>query len=227
MEKTRKSRKGIVAAVVVVVLLLAAMGAVVGLAFSDPYADTVPAAAQPDTIVPKLASSLLSGEPALLTKEEAGGLLAAQAAGLQGGGFQVLDLQCVSVADGTADFYLPVSYAGMRLGVSAHFEIGSNPEDGTIWADLQSVHLGRLPIKPEWAMRAAEQALPEIVAAEGTRLSVPSSFFDEKVLGGAVGLTVTGLQATSEGFLVTVKGNTDRLESGLGQYLQEFLTAGD
>ena len=204
MEETRTSHKGLAIAVTLVVLLFAMAGTVAGLALSDPYAGTVQASVQPETLVSKLASSLLSGEPALLTKEEVGGLLASQVAGLQGGGFQVL-----------------------RLGVNANLAVGCDAETGALWTQVQSVHIGRLPVRPEWVTDAVEKMLPGTVSVEDGRISVPSSFFDEKVLGGAVGLTVTDLQVTPEGFLVYVKGNTERLQSDFGRYLQEFLSAGD
>ena len=162
-----------------------------------------------------------------MTKEEVSGLLASQVAGLQGGGFQVLDLQCVSVEDGIAEFYIPVSFSGLRLGVSAQFAVGCDAESETIWAELQSVHLGRLPVKTEWVMGAAEALLPAQVSVEGNTLSIPSSFFDEQVLGGAVGVTVQDLRATPEGFLVQVQGNLERIQSSIGQYLEQFLSPGD
>ena len=227
MEETRKSHKGLAIVVTLVVLLFAMAGTVAGLALSDPYAGTVQASVQPETLVSKLASSLLSGEPALLTKEEVGGLLASQVAGLQGGGFQVLDLQCVSVEGGAAELYIPVSCSGLRLGVNANLAVGCDAETGTLWTQVQSVHIGRLPVRPEWVTDAVEKMLPGTVSVEDGRISVPSTFFDEKVLGGAVGLTVTDLQVTPEGFLVYVKGNTERLQSDFGRYLQEFLSAGD
>ena len=221
MDETKKSKKGLAIGIAVVLLLLAAVGITIGLALSDPYADTVQAAAQPETVVTKLAESLLTGEPAVLTKEEVSGLLAGQVDGLQGGGFQVLGLQCVSVEDGIAEFYIPVSFSGLRLGVSAQFTVGC------IWAELQSVHLGRLPVKTEWVMGAAEALLPAQVSVEGNTLSIPSSFFDEQVLGGAVGVTVQDLRATPEGFLVQVQGNLERIQSSIGQYLEQFLSPGD
>lgn len=107
MDEAKKSKKGLAVGIAVVLLLLAAVGITIGLALSDPYAGTVQAAAQPETVVTKLAESLLTGEPAVLTKEEVSGLLAGQVDGLQGGGFQVLGLQCVSVEDGIAEFYIP------------------------------------------------------------------------------------------------------------------------
>lgn len=227
MDEAKKSKKGLAIGIAVVLFLLAAVGITIGLALNDPYAGTVQAAAQPETVVTKLAESLLTGEPAVLTKEEVSGLLASQVAGLQGGGFQVLDLQCVSVEDGVAEFYIPVSFSGLRLGVSAQFAVGCDAESETIWAELQSMHLGRLPVKTEWVMGAAEALLPAQVSVEGNTLSIPSSFFDEQVLGGAVGVTVQDLRATPEGFLVQVQGNLERIQSSIGQYLEQFLSPGD
>ena len=211
MNETRKSRKGVAIGITLILLFLAAVGVTIGMAVSDPYEDTVQATAQPETVVPKLAKSLLTGEPALLTKEEVSSLLSSQVAGLHGGGFQVLDLQCVSVEDGTAEF----------------FTMGCDTEAETIWAELQTVHLGRLPIKAEWVLEIAKNLLPSEVKVEGKRLSVSDSFFDETVLGGAVGLKVQDLRVTPEGFQVQVQGNLERIQSHLGQYLEQFLATGD
>lgn len=227
MNETRKSRKGVAIGITFILLFLVAVGVTIGMAVSDPYEDTVQATAQPETVVPKLAKSLLTGEPALLTKEEVSGLLSSQVAGLHGGGFQVLDLQCVSVEDGAAEFYIRVSYSGLRLGVSARFTVGCDTEAETIWAELQTVHLGRLPIKAEWVLEIAKNLLPSEVKVEGKRLSVSDSFFDETVLGGAVGLKVQDLRVTPEGFQVQVQGNLERIQSHLGQYLEQFLATGD
>lgn len=62
MDETKKSKKGLAIGIAVVLLLLAAVGITIGLALSDPYAGTVQAAAQPETVVIKLAESLLTGE---------------------------------------------------------------------------------------------------------------------------------------------------------------------
>ena len=51
MDETKKSKKGLAIGIAVVLLLLAAVGITIGLALSDPYAGTVQAAAQPETVV--------------------------------------------------------------------------------------------------------------------------------------------------------------------------------
>ena len=89
------------------------------------------------------------------------------------------------------------------------------------------MHLGRLPIKAEWVLEIAKNLLPSEVKVEGKRLSVSDSFFDETVLGGAVGLKVQDLRVTPEGFQVQVQGNLERIQSHLGQYLEQFLATGD
>ncbi len=88
MNETRKSRKGVAIGITLILLFLAAVGVTIGMAVSDPYEDTVQATVQPETVVPKLAKSLLMGEPALLTKEEVSGLLSSQVAGLHEAAFR-------------------------------------------------------------------------------------------------------------------------------------------
>ena len=227
MEQQKKRKKIWIAMGSILVFLLIVLGTVVGLALSDPYSGTVKAAAQPENVVAKLADSLLSGESTLLTKEEVSGLLAAQVTNRQGGGFQILDFQCVSTGNEDAEFYIPVSRGGLHLAVSARMKVGCDTANQTLWAEVQSVKLGRLPIKAEWAMSAVRKLLPDTVTVEGNKISVPSSFFNDRILGGTVGLTVTGLQTAPSGFLVQVTGNTERLQNNFEQYLQGFLNPGD
>ena len=98
-------------------------------------------------------------------------------------------------------------------------------DTGAIYRTI-ALHVLRQGVDPHDAP-AVEALLPAQVSVEGNTLSVPSSFFDEQVLGGAVGVTVQDLRATPEGFLVQVQGNLERIQSSIRQYLEQFLSPGD
>ncbi|WP_195985835.1 hypothetical protein [Clostridium sp. D33t1_170424_F3] len=221
MEEKKRSRKGLVAVVIVLAVLIGGVGVTAGLALSDPYADAVSAGVQPDTTVRKLMDAVLTGDPVMLTRDEVNGLIAEKLAALPAEGIQLLDLQCVSTKEGCAEFYAPVSFRGLRLPLSARLELGCDGEG--LWANVQSVHLGRLPVPPQWMLEAVKSAAPPEVSVEDERISMPASFFDENILGGSVGLTVQSLSVTDTGFLVDVAGNLDRLEEGIRQKLSDFL----
>lgn len=221
MEEKKKSRKGLIAVLVVLAVLIVGIGATVGLALSDPYAKAVSAGVQPDTTVRKLMDAVLTGDPVTLTRDEVNGLIAEKLAGLPAGGMQLLDLQCVSTKEGCAEFYAPVSFRGLRLPLSAQLELGCDGEE--LWAEVQSVRIGRLPVPPQWMLEAVKNVAPPEVAIVEEKISMPASFFDENILGGSVGLTVQSLSVTDTGFLVDVTGNLDRLEEGIRQKLSDFL----
>lgn len=221
MEEKKKSRKGLIAVLVVLAVLIVGIGATVGLALSDPYAKAVSAGVQPDTTVRKLMDAVLTGDPVTLTRDEVNGLIAEKLAGLPAEGMQLLDLQCVSTKEGCAEFYAPVSFRGLRLPLSAQLELGCDGEE--LWAKVQSVHLGRLPVPTQWMLAALKSVAPPEVSIVEEKISMPASFFDENILGGSVGLTVQSLSVTDTGFLVDVTGNLDRLEEGIRQKLSDFL----
>lgn len=221
MKEKKKSRKGLVAVVVALVVLIGGIGVTAGLALNDPYAGAVSAGVQPDTTVRKLMDAVLTGDPVTLTREEVNGLLAEQLDELPAGEIQLVELQCISTKEGCAEFYAPVSFHGLRLPLSAQLEVGCDGAE--LWAKVQSVHLGRLPIPRRWVMEAVKSAVPAEVSIDEERISMPASFFDENILGGSVGLTVRSLSVTDAGYLVEVSGNLDRLEEGIRQKLSDFL----
>lgn len=221
MEEKKKSRKGLAAVLIVLAVLVGGIAAVAGLALNDPYADAVSAGVQPDTTVRKLMDAVLTGDPVTLTREEVNGLIAEKLAELPAGDIQLLDLQCVTTKEGSAEFYAPVSFRGLRLPLSAQLELGCDGEE--LWAKVQSVHLGRLPVPTQWMLAALKSVAPPEVSIVEEKISMPSSFFDENILGGSVGLTVQSLSVTDTGFLVDVTGNLDRLEEGIRQKLSDFL----
>lgn len=221
MEEKKKIRKGLAAVLIVLAVLVGGIAAVAGLALNDPYADAVSAGVQPDTTVRKLMDAVLTGDPVTLTREEVNGLIAEKLAELPAGDIQLLDLQCVTTKGGSAEFYAPVSFRGLRLPLSAQLELGCDGEE--LWAKVQSVHLGRLPVPKQWMLAAIKSVAPPGISIVEEKISMPSSFFDENILGGSVGLTVQSLSVTDTGFLVDVTGNLDRLEEGIRQKLSDFL----
>ncbi|QAT50163.1 hypothetical protein EQM14_10510 [Caproiciproducens sp. NJN-50] len=188
----------------VLVVFLAALCVLSWMLFSDPNAGkSMP---QPsDSAVSKVVAASVSGKEVSLTPEEVAGwlnsLIQKNADVKSRSGLSALSV--TAKEDGTADVYAPVAYRGKTFGVVMNLTPSFDSAADQMKFDVNSVHVGRLPVPVGMAMNLMESRLPSVLSRQGnTLLCDTSSLFRADYAGAAVQLRMTELKLQDRLFLL-------------------------
>ncbi|MGX8709187.1 hypothetical protein ACRQU7_06225 [Caproiciproducens sp. R1] len=206
----------------VLVLLLAVIGILFALALNDPNAPLVPSGETDSAAVTvKLLVAAGTGKPAELTGEEVSSLMTRKLA--QNGQNTVSGVRLTVNSDNTVAAYLPVSYKGMKLGVSANLTVGWDSAKNNIRAAVNSLKIGRLPVDPAWALSRAMDSLPDGTEREGNVLYLPPPVFGTYEMPNDAPGNIGGLEVRDGKFLLNFSANMPELEKYLQEKLKSFL----
>lgn len=215
MQQPTVKKGGVKKPLILILSVLAAifvpLGIAAMLALSDPGQGQSAAEADAGNALAKLGVAAVSGQPARITAGEVNGLLAEQ---LHSGAPR-LSIR----SDNTVEVYIPASYKGIHVGVTANVTVGCDASSQQIYAVVHSLHLGRLPVEPSMGLRFLQGSLPESVAAEGNVVSVDSAAPGSELFGEAGGLQISELDVDGGCFVVYISGNLNRLRDFIVQTL--------
>ncbi|MDF1493248.1 hypothetical protein [Caproiciproducens sp. CPB-2] len=204
------------------VLLLAVVGILFALALNDPNAPLAPGGeTDSSAVTAKLLVAAGTGKPAELTGEEVGALMTQKLA--QNGQRAVSGVRLTVNSDNTVDAYLPVSYKGMKLGVSANLTVGWDSAKKEIRAAVNSVKIGRLPVDPAWALSHAMDSLPKGAGREGNILYLPPPMFGTYEMPNDAPGSISGLEVRYRKFLLNFSVDMAKLEDYLKEQLKSIL----
>ncbi|MBW7571658.1 hypothetical protein [Caproiciproducens faecalis] len=203
-------------------LLLAAAGILFVLALNDPNPPLVPAG-QTDTsaVAAKLLVSAGSGKPAELTGEEVSALMTEKLA--QNGRDAVSGVRLTVNSDNTVGAYLPVTYQGMKLGVSANLTVGWNSTKNNIRVVVNSMKVGRLPVNPAWILPKVSDSLPKGTELEGNVLYLPPQMFGTYEMPNDAPGNISGLEVRDGKFLLNFTVDMAKLKDYLSEQLKSLL----
>lgn len=182
----------------VAAVVLVAVGVVSWLALNDPNAgkgleNTPPSQA----LALKTAKSAITGQEAFFEPAEVSGFLnylVQQEKSRAGAASPVSGVEFSAGADNTADLYLPVTYAGKRLGVTVEGTPSVDSADGRIVFTVKSLHVGRLPLDPAWALGLMEPRFPREISVHAAELAYPLPDVGVSVGGVSVGFTLKSIR---------------------------------
>lgn len=168
----QKKNTGLKIGVAVLIVLIAAVCVVVGLAFSDPYRDRGLETIQPsDRLATVTAASVLTGKENSFSIDDVNAYLAYRfqqdTAKGQGADFQVKAVEAIDFSGSSADIYLPVVFRGKSIGVSFNVTPSLDAAAGELRFQVNSAHVGRLPVPVDPVLRKAEAHLPEDFRLDG------------------------------------------------------------
>lgn len=214
MKTARKRSKIPIIMLSVFVFLLSAVGIAYALARSDPN-PPLAAAEHTDGIAVRMMKAAVTGEPALLTEEEASLLLSRSLTRderIQGVRLSINDDQTVNV-------YVPVLYKQMRLGISTVVAPGWDSASKQITATVQSVRIGRLSVPRGWFLSRVKREAPDRFQVQGNTVLVQSPLPSGLSLSNGNILYLSGLSVSDDGFLVNITADMNTLRN----YLEKFL----
>ncbi|HIS69440.1 MAG TPA: hypothetical protein IAA58_08790 [Candidatus Gallacutalibacter stercoravium] len=164
---------GLVALVVVAAI---AAGVVFYLAKQDDNAGKHQAEPSLDLLTKGLVAAG-TGEEVAVTQEEINGFLAYWLQQQeQQGDFALRGVYLtLGQEEGNIELYLPVTYKGIELGVTAQANLTYNAAAKQFRIEVQQVHVGRLPVSPQWAVAFLNGHLPGMVSVDATALLVDAS----------------------------------------------------
>jgi hypothetical protein len=181
----------------VLAVLLAAAGVVSWMALNDPNAGKGLEKTPPsEALALKAAKSAITGQEALFEPTEVSGFLnyLLDQEKSRGAALPTDGVAFSAGTDDTADLYLPVTYAGKRLGVTLEGTPSVDSANGRIVFKVKSLHVGRLPVDPAWALGFVKDRLPQEISAEGAELDFPLPDVGVSAGGVSVGLTLKSLR---------------------------------
>lgn len=195
----------------VLAVLLAAVFVLSVLAQSDPQAGKVRAAQPSAAVAADVLKSAVTGDECAFSPEEMSGYLQylVEKQGSQTDGLQVEAAVLTAVSDGTADLYFPVSVRGRHLGVSVTVAPSCDTENGCMVFQVRSVRIGRLPVRPEWAIGFVRNRLPGGLSAQGDAVYRDASVFSLNAGDSSADLKITKLSAQDGAIRLKVKGKVN------------------
>lgn len=192
-EEKKRGHKGTVLLAAVAVILVA-VGVISWLALNDPNAGksfTPPS----EALALKTAKSAITGQEVSFEPAEVSGFLnylIQQETSRKGAALPVSGAEFSAGTDNTADLYLPVTYAGKRFGVT--MEGTPSVEDGRIVFAVRSLHVGRLPLDPAWALGVMKDRLPTAISVQDSEVSYPLPEVGVSVGGVNVGFSLKSIR---------------------------------
>ena len=181
----------------VLAVILAGAGIVSWLVLNDPNAgkgleNTPPS----EALALKAAKSAITGQEALFEPTEVSGFLnyLLDQEKSRGAALPADRVAFSAGADNTADLYLPVTYAGKRLGVTMEGTPSVDSANGRIVFTVRSLHVGRFPFDPAWALGFVKNRLPEEISVQGAELDFPLPDVGVSAGGVSVALSLKSLR---------------------------------
>lgn len=240
-------KKVLLVAAALFLILAIAVGTLLFLAFQD---DNQGLSARPSVdLLTKGMVAAGTGEEVALEPEELNGFLAYLfSRRKEEGDTSPLQLEGMYLTlgeeAGDAGLYLPCTYHGRHLGVTARAQVTFDAGQQKFCIQIKQLKIGRLQIPVDWALAFAEKHLPEGVVREGGNLWVDASKFSLYIeeLGsslrlesfqvehGKVYLRTTGVMDTVEEYIKNKLGGVlgdskllDGLIDDLGGKFTDFL----
>ena len=186
-------KKVLIAVASLVLLLAIAAGTLLFLAFQD---DNQGLSAQPSVeLLTKGVVAAGTGKEVALEPEELNGFLAylfsQRKEGEETSPLQLEGMYLTLGEEaGDAGLYLPCTYHGQHLGVTARAQVTFDAGKQAFCIQIKQLKVGRLQIPVDWVLAFAEKHLPEGLVREGETLWVDASKFSLyiKELGSALRL---------------------------------------
>lgn len=222
-ENQKRGNKPLAIVLSVLVLLLAVIGVLSAMALSDPnepLTENTDASAASAKIA--IAAAATTGKPAQLTGEEASAMLSQKLA--QGGKQNdVRGVRLTVNSDNTVAAYLPVTYKGIKLGVSANLTVGWDGTKNEIRVAVNSMKIGRLPVNPARMLLRVKEKLPQgVKEQDGVLYIAPQMFGSYEMPNDAPG-NISGLEVRDGKFLLSFSVDMSKLKEFLEEQLKSLL----
>lgn len=195
----QKKNTGLKIGVSVLIVLIAAVCVVVGLAFSDPYRDRGLETIRPsDRLATVTAASVLTGKENSFSIDDVNAYLAYRfqqdTAKGQGADFQVQAVEAVGFSGSSADIYMPVVFRGKSIGASFNVTPSLDTEAGELRFQVNSAHIGRLPVSVNLVLRKAGEHLPEGFRLDGNSVVCKAPSLKVSALGVTASASLTEMK---------------------------------
>lgn len=167
-KKTKKRSKALTIILWILVLILAAAAVLSWLVFNGSEDAWKKQAAKPSAALGEsVIKSALTGKEQSFSSSEADGFINYILQNHRSGIFSKTDYAALRLAgDGTADIYVPVQYKGKMLGITMNFIPSCDTSGNRLVFKIKSFYIGRLPVKPSWALKMAKNKMPSGFTAE-------------------------------------------------------------
>jgi hypothetical protein len=205
--KAKKGSKAVTAVLSVLAVLLAAAAAVTWMAFNGSDDLWKKQSAEPSKAIEETAvKSAVTGKEVSFSADEAGGYLNYLLQKHRSGLFSGTGYAALKLAGGdTADIYVPVVYKGKTFGVTVNFVPSYDEKTERLVFKVKSLHVGRLPVKPSWALKAVKDKLPSGFTAEGGTVYYDMPAIEASVGAVSAEVRLTQLKAEALSFKLRAK----------------------
>lgn len=207
-KKVKKGSKALTVILWILIIILAAAAVFSWLIFNG-SGDTwkkqasMPSAALGETVI----KSAMSGKEQPFSASEADGYVNYLLQRHRSGILAKTDYAALRLkGDGTADIYIPVNYKGKILGVTMNFIPSCDSSRNRLVFKIKSFYVGRLPVKPSWALKIIKSKMPSALAAENDTV-----YYDMpriKVALGAVSAEARINELKAEAAFFKIRANT-------------------
>lgn len=226
LEKPQKGglHLGAIAIVLSIVVVLAAVfGTLAYLLLKDDNAGKFHA--EPSTKLLETAlSGAITGEEKLITAEELNGFAVYELDVFKKApqGDLVLEQAYFALGDGKIEAYTPVTYKGMRFGVTSVAAVSLEQNPKRLVIQLESMRIGRLPVPASWILgRFLGPRLPAGITLDGKTLTVGEKWLSLDVPNVGSVLEITALQVQDNMLAIRTTAMLDQLQDKLKQEIQD------
>lgn len=206
----RRGGRAVTVLLSVLAVLLAAAAILSWMALSDPNAGKgLEHIAPADTLAQTVLKSAAERKECSFSAGEVNGYLAyllqKSGAGQAKGENRILAAAVLTMDDGAADLYLPVLYQGKRFGVVLNVTPSCDSAAGRLILNVNSIHIGRLPVPAGWALSFAKGRLPKGFSVDGSKIFCASPSEKASYAGVSGTLTLSGVKVESGRLTIAAK----------------------
>lgn len=205
-KKVKKSSKILTVVLSLLVLILAVTAVFSWLALNGSGDAWKKRAAKPSSALGEsLIKSALTGKEQSFSADETDGYLNYILQKHRSGIFAKTNYVALRLAGGnTADIYIPVQYKGRMLGITIKFIPSCDTSKNCLIFKVKSFYIGRLPIKPSWALKMVKNKMPSGFTAQNDII-----YYDIPQIRATVGVVsakaqISELKAESSVFKIRV-----------------------
>lgn len=191
----KKHSHALTVVLIVLAVLLAATGILSALAFHDPYAGRGLEKTAPSDALPKdFVKGALAQQECSFGADEVNGYLASlyqkHNAGTERKGLRLRGVAVAEASGSHAVMYFPVTYHGKDFGVSFGVTPSFDSKNGRLLFQVDSAHVGSIPVSPEWLLGEAKSHLPNGFQVTGNTVSCEAPAVNASVLSASASVTL-------------------------------------
>lgn len=226
VKKSPKKKIVLISVLSVVALILLLIGGTVALALTDDNAGKYKDSPSQE-ITTKLIVAAGTGEEVSITPEEMNGYVAylLQKVTAEGGKSSDLTIKGIHLtpdkAQNLVEAYVPVTYKGVNLGLTAKAAVSMDAEQKRLAIDVQQLKVGRVTVPTETGLGLMKSHLPEGVTVVGQKLFVSASMLSFHVANLNTALEVKNFYVQGGAFKMQTTGMLDVLKD----YIKNNLSA--